>query len=365
MGGAREGVGGDVWRAGGDGCDPDVEERVRVLVTGGLGVVGSRIVRRLLDSGHSVRVWDAMEAPRNRWIAARFGTDFHGNDSAGERIFGLTTGRIEKAEPALAVNLLYGCDAVIHAAASTGIPHSVLNPDDDWRSNVDATRVLLEALRKHPIPTVVLSSVKPYAVPDDIEARGGLREDDVLVPDEPYAASKAAQSMLAMAYARSYDLPVVTFRCSNLASSAPCHGPRHGAWTWLAICAAIGRPLEIQGDGLQSRDVLAGDDVYEACMLALSNARTLAGEVFNLGGGASNRISIVDAVALLKEWQPSAEVRHAPARAMDDKHVFASYAKFNRATDWRPRVEVRVLLRQIFEWACANRDELRQLYEGM
>jgi CDP-paratose 2-epimerase len=324
---------------------------VRVLVTGGYGVIGSTIVKRLLDVGHSAVIIDAAEAPRNEWIADRL--------PRGEWV-GLRA-RIERMSIGVLVAEFERVDAVIHAAASTGIPHSVLHPDDDWCSNVDATRVLLEALRKRPVPTVILSSVKPYAVPADIVARGGLREDDPLIPDEPYAASKAAQSMLAMAYAKSYGLPVVTFRCSNLYGPAPCHGARHGWMTHFCISAATGVPLRVEGDGSQTRDMLHGDDVYSACMLAIENADWLKGRVFNLGGGAANRISVIEAATMLAQMG-GVEITRAPARPMDDLHVFVNGGAWLKETGWRPQIEVHDGLRRIFEWAKANADELRGLY---
>jgi CDP-paratose 2-epimerase len=365
---------------------------MRYLVTGGLGVIGSRIVCKLLSSGHSVKVVDDGHDPRHQWakelipghdeyLRERMGSI----DDDGELVDLYLRGAVEWAEH------------VVHCAASTGIPYSVTSPNDDWSRNVDGTRVLLETLRNHPKPTVVLSSVKPYKIPDNVSVCSGcngtagrhpspfddpndkrpygpcmtcaggalhwtgLKEADVLVPDEPYAASKAAQSMLAMAYARSYDIPVVTFRCSNLYGPAPCHGPRHGWLTWFAISAAIGRPIEVQGTGEQTRDMLHADDVYSACMLALESADRLKGRVFNLGGGASNRISVADAASQLAAMG-GVDIVHAPARAMDDLHVFANTGAFLRETGWRPLVGVQDGMRSVFEWAKANADELRALY---
>lgn len=356
---------------------------MRYLVTGGLGVVGSQISRRLCEAGNEVFVIDAKEALRNYWIEERL-IQFN-RTPEGERVFLFSTlepngdenrpgCRLEKTDNLGSYLSEWKIDAVIHAAASTGIPHSVLHPDDDWRSNVDATRVLLEALRKHPVPTVVLSSIKPYRVEglfsdlgrgSDTKVPIGLTEEAVLEPDEPYAASKAAQSMLAMAYAKSYGIPVVTFRCSNLYGPAPCHGPRHGWLTWFCISAAIGRPIEVQGTGKQSRDMLHADDVHAACMLALEHAERLRGRVFNLGGGATNRISVGEAAAELVTMAGAGSINTAPARAMDDDHVFVNTGAFLKETGWRPQVDVRDGMRQVFEWAKANKDELTKLYEGV
>lgn len=332
---------------------------MRYLVTGGLGVIGSCIARRLLAAGHEVMIIDACEAPRNLWIQRQL-------EKLGGDALSIMFARIERYESNIHEKLAI-CDAVIHCAASTGIPHSVLHPDDDWASNVDATRVLLEALRIHRQPTVVLSSVKPYFVPIGMNEGRGLNEQNVLEPDEPYAASKAAQSMLCMAYARSYDLPIVTFRCSNLYGPAPCHGPRHGWLTWFCISAAIGRPIEIQGTGEQTRDMLHADDVYSACVKALgalNSSVKMAGEVFNLGGGRLNRISICQAARALHEIT-GVEVHNAPARAMDDDHVYVDHWYFTDKTGWRPDVPVGAGMLQILAWAQEHKDELSKLYEGV
>jgi CDP-paratose 2-epimerase len=323
----------------------------RYLITGGLGVIGSCMARRLLEAGHEVVVIDSCESQRNQWTRGQI----FGDGPACIPV------RIED-NPNIIHHAVWSTDFVIHAAASTGIPYSVTNPDDDWKSNVDATKVLLDALRKTPRPTVILSSIKPYRV--EPLPPHGLDESAPLEPDEPYAASKAAQSMLAMAYAKSYDLPIVTFRCSNLYGPAPCHGPRHGWLTWFAISAAIGRPIEVQGTGAQSRDMLHADDVLSACLAGLEHAEKLKGEVFNLGGGSENQITVAHAAALLRELT-GVEVRQAPRRAMDDDCVFVSYAKFAHAVGWSPRVGVEEGLREVLAWAQKHKAELASIYEGV
>lgn len=345
---------------------------MRVLITGGLGCVGSQIAREYLEAGHDVEIIDSAEEPRNLWIRKQLGAQWPLVRTWSERI----ERNIDDVH-----GLVRGADAVIHAAASTGIPHSAEHSDDDWASNVDATKVLLDALREHPVPTVVLSSVKPYRI-DEARAYdmrealryeqhghkplhdGGLHEDDPIEPDEPYAASKAAQSMLAMAWARSYDLPVVTLRCSNLYGPAPCHGPRHGWLTWFCIAGAIGRKIEVQGGGQQARDMLYGSDVASACRLALANARTLAGKVFNIGGGSKN-VTSVRRMAVKVQGCTGAEIVEAPGRRHEDQLVFVDHSRFTEATGWRPLVNVEEGSDRVLAWAEENAEELKKVYEGV
>ena len=319
---------------------------MKVLITGGLGVVGSCIADRYLATGHDVVVIDAAEERRNRWtwkqLAQRHGTEH-------------LQVVIDRVECAPMTPLLHDVDAVIHAAAHTGIPHSAQDPDDDWRSNVDATKALLDGLRRvgRPIPTVVLSSVKPYRVPapDVLLASGELDESAVLDPDEPYAASKAAQSMVCMAYARSFDLPVVTLRCSNLYGPAPCHGPRHGWLTWFCISAAIGRPIEVQGDGEQARDMLHVADVAVANIAALYRG---AGGTYHISTGIPVTINdLFRKLALLTDYKLQPDF--GPARKGDVFRIALDNSRAKRELGWEPRLELEEGLSQTVEFFRTGR----------
>jgi CDP-paratose 2-epimerase len=310
----------------------------------------------MLDRGDNVTIIDDAVEPRNRWIAGELSMAYANNKPA------VVFERLELMDREDIGDAIEECDAVLHAAASTGIPYSVTAPADDWERNVEGTRTLVDALRECPKPTVVLSSVKPYRVPaEKFAMRGGLTEEAVLEPDEPYAASKAAQTMLTMAYARSYGLPIVTFRCSNLYGPAPCHGPRHGWLTWLAISAAIGRPLRVEGTGDQLRDMLHANDVTSAVLAAIEHMNNIKGEAFNVGGGHENLISVNQAARILQE-ATGARIVNAPARAMDDQCVYVNYGKIHRAIGWAPKASVLGGLRDVLAWAQRNRDELAKLY---
>ena len=357
----------------------------RYLVTGGLGVIGSHIAGRLISAGHDVQIIDCGGGARHLFNGKAI--DASGSSQMIKGCFV----RLEEMPTEDLADLVDKADFVIHAAAHTGIPHSVTDPHDDWQSNVDATRNLLEALRIAPTPTVVLSSVKPYRVLCEApclacngskssgssylghgggpcpECRGlgyrGLREEDPLDPDEPYAASKAAQSMLCVAYARSYKVPVVTLRCSNLYGPAACHGPRHGWVTWFCIAAAIGHPIAIQGDGEQTRDILHATDVHDACRRSLLMAGELRGRIFNIGGGHINRVSVRSVISQLQTLGADLKTVDAEARRLDDRHVFADHGAFTRATGWTPTVSAAHGVREVYRWAVANANALRTIYQ--
>lgn len=272
---------------------------------------------------------------------------------------------------------------MLHAAAYTGIPASATNPTADWSDNVDATLVLLEALRNSPKrpKTVVLSSVKPYSLKGfnatPLKTRfallqwvesaeewfddGAVDESCPLDPDEPYAASKMAQSAACVAYARSYDLPLTVFRCSNLYGPAPCHGARHGWLTWFCISAALRWSIEIQGTGKQTRDMLHARDVRSAVLHAAERMDVCAGELFNLGGGSANTISVIEAARELEKLS-GCMLTSAPGRRFEDDVFVTDTTKFRETTGWEPRVGVQSGLRHVYEWAVEHREELAEIY---
>lgn len=351
-----------------------------VLVTGGLGVVGSYITAKLLEEGRHVCVIDSAEKPRNLWIEKQLK-----KHPQAKNLHVFTT-RMEsvEAQPFLQ-DAAQRCSLVIHAAASTGIPHSASNPSGDWAANVEATRALLEAYRfsKRSPTTVVFSSVKPYALHTlkfQLEntkytlrpGSTGVDESYQLSPDEPYAASKMAQSAICVAYARSYDFPITILRFSNLYGPAPCHGPRHGWLTWFCISAALGIPIEIQGNGHQTRDMLYVSDIHSAVMTAAEKIEKCRGEIFNVGGGYANTISVLEAAEKLSEMS-GVEIKYGPERKHEDLFFVTNTFKFQSTVGknlgesyatWNPIVSPHQGIDAIYKWACENAAELAVLYKG-
>jgi len=315
------------------------------LVTGGLGVVGSLFARHVAAQGHRVTVVDDGKDPRHDWTARQLGSlgiDVCRRDLRDD----FWLGTVERI------------DFILHAAASTGIPYSATHSDDDWSRNVDTTRQLLDQLAHYDDPprTVVLSSVKPCStrvLP--------LTEDSPIDPDEPYAASKAAQAALCQAWGRTYDLPIWVLRCSNLYGPAPCHGPRHGWLTWFCIQAALGWPITIEGTGEQSRDMLYIDDLIAAieCLFHAEEPPP-NGELFMMGGGgAHNQLSVNEAAEHM-----ACAALHGPGRQHEDQQVYVTTEKFrSRFPDWNARVHPWMGMDKIVAWARANADELREVYK--
>lgn len=360
----------------------------RYLVTGGLGVVGSEFTRWALSQGHEVLIIDAAEEPRNKWLASSLARHAEAvkipaadrqprglSEARMSSPLAITAERLELMQPSALATLIGASDFVVHAAAHTGIPHSAQDPCDDWHSNVDATRAILEALRrlgpdKAP-PTVMLSSVKPYDVSDVSRvAATGVDESFPMAADEPYAASKLAQSAIAQAYARSYGLPITVIRCSNLYGPAPCHGPRHGWLTWFCIAAALDLPIRLEGTGRQQRDVLFTSDITLMIRAVLRAGDRTRGRVLNAGGGRPALLSVNDAAVaitqlLVEKGRPAPRFVTAGGRDHDDAIFCTDHRALTTACGWFPLVKPfgpEGGINQILDWALANEAELRELY---
>jgi nucleoside-diphosphate-sugar epimerase len=321
----------------------------------------------LLVRGHDVVVLDDGNAKRHTLnqvgIHERMGVE-----GCGELV--VVEGSTNLTHSVLANYLLDfdRIDRIIHAGASTGIPYSGDEPLDDWERNATGTLSLLEWLRHQetPPPTVILSSVKPYRV----TPKAALTGHDPLEPEEPYAASKAAQSHLAMAWGRSYGLPVLTYRCSNLWGPAAPHGPRHGWLTWFCISAAIGLPIEVQGTGSQARDMLWWTDVLNACdkgHSSLEAGQVQGGDVLTIGGGKANMTSVGQAARKLHKLTGCKVVERPDAgRRFEDQTVCVDNEAANRALmamgGFSPQAGVDSGLRTMLDWARRHRDELLECY---
>lgn len=322
---------------------------MKVLVTGGRGLIASLFARRLISDGHDVVIIDDGREPRHQF-----------NSIEGPVYYDQ---RLEHMNAHVLTDVVGSCDQVLHAAASTGIPYSAEHPLDDWQRNVDGTIALLEALRRKPRPTVVLSSVKPYGLGRLLDTPEGVDESFPLEPDEGYAASKAAQSHVCRAYAVSYGIPLVTFRCSNLFGNAAPHGARHGWASWFAIRAALGWPIEIQGSGLQRRDLLFASDVGEAVLLAWEKIESVTGQIFNLGGGPANLVSVAGAYDILRQFGSKSRAVPGPGRRFEDDLFVTNTAAVRKALGWAPAVSHAVGLRIIYDWAREHREALERVYE--
>jgi UDP-glucose 4-epimerase len=293
------------------------------LVTGGAGFIGSHVAERLLKDGMRVRVLDNFSTGRRENLAFAKG--------AGDALEVIDGDLRDLAAVERAVR---GTDVIYHQAAMRSVPRSVDDPLGANDNNVNGTLHVLEAARRHGVKRVVYaSSSSVYGENPELPKR----EDQIPAPISPYAVSKAATEQYARVWTRLYGLETVGLRYFNV------FGPRQDPKSEYAavlprfiLWALRGEPLEVHGDGRQSRDFTYIDNVVEANILA-SQAPDASGEAFNVGCG--DRISLLDVITMLESiLGRTVERRHAPTRGGDVLHTLADVSKAKRLLGYEPLV---------------------------
>ena len=223
-----------------------MSETRHILVTGGAGFVGATLVRRLVASGHVVRVLD--------------------NYSTGDAAYlaGVNAEQIEgDIRDAAALDAaLAGIDAVVHLAAAGSVVKSVADPETNFDVNVTGTFRVLDAARRAGVERTVQASTGGALIGD---ATPPVNEFSLPKPISPYGASKLAGEGYAHAFAKSYGLRTVALRFANVYGPWSAHKP--GAMTVFFRAIHTGEPIVIYGDGSSSRDYTHVEDISRALEL--------------------------------------------------------------------------------------------------
>ena len=343
---------------------------VHVVVTGGAGFVGSNVAAAYLRDGYRVTVCDSLRRPgadRNlEWLRSQ----------AGGKRLRFVRGDVRHSD---LIDDLVGAadvDLVFHFAGQTAVTTSIADPRQDFEVNLLGTINVLEAVRRSRAaspPTLVFTSTNKvygalehrptveaatrYRFADAALHRRDIDEGEPLDFHSPYGCSKGAADQYVRDYGRIYGLRNIVFRMSCV------YGPRQFGnedQGWLAhflIAAATGAPLTIYGNGKQVRDVLYVDDLVQAFRSATENVRKTAGNVYNIGGGPINSVSI------WRELRPRLETlsgkRLAPAvegwRPGDQPVYVSDIGAARRDFGWAPRVSLDEGLERLWSWIQDNR----------
>ncbi len=321
---------------------------MRLLVTGGLGFIGSHFIRLVLRDRPHFRVlnFDAMTYAGNPANCA---------DVQADPRYAFVRGDICDAA-AVEGALADGVDAVVNFAAETHVDRSILEPAAFLRTDVLGTHVLLEAVRRNHIARFI--QVSTDEVYGDV-ARGESREADALRPRSPYSAGKAAADLQALAYWNTYRTPAIVTRGSNT------YGPYQYPEKLIPLFVTNlidDLPVPLYGDGLQIRDWLHVEDHARGILHVLE--RGALGNIYNIGGG-NPRTNLEITHRLLAGCGRSAgtHVRNVADRAGHDRR-YAINCEKARALGWSPRVEFEHGLRETIAWYRCNEAWWRPLKDG-
>ncbi|CAL9500418.1 dTDP-glucose 4,6-dehydratase [Streptomyces sp. enrichment culture] len=321
----------------------------RVLVTGGAGFIGSHYVRSLLGA----RAGRGAEEPRSAGDTAVTVLDkltYAGvlaNLDAVRGHPGFTFVRGDVCDESLVGGLVAAHDEVVHFAAESHVDRSIEAAGDFVRTNVLGTQVLLEAAVRHRTELFVqISTDEVYGS----VAHGSWREDAPLAPNSPYAASKAAADLLALAHHRTHGLDVRITRCSN--NYGPGHFPEKLIPRFVTRLLD-GLTVPLYGDGEHVRDWLHVEDHVRGIELVRRRGR--AGEVYHIGGGTelSNRELTGRLLALVgADWD---RVERVEDRKGHDRRYSLDWAKARRELGYRPRRDFAEGLAETVAWYREHR----------
>ena len=335
---------------------------MKYLVTGGAGFIGCNAAQRWMRQGHEVVVLDDLSrhgADRNlSWLQTQ-----------GRFVFERIDVRDARAID-VAVQRHTDTDVVLHLAAQVAVTTSVTEPRHDFEVNALGTFNLLEAVRRHaPLAAFLYASTnKVYGGLEHVgvvlrdgrhafaDRPDGIGEDTPLDFHSPYGCSKGAADQYVRDYARIYGLRTVSFRQSCIYGWRQFGVEDQGWVAWFTIAAVTGKPVTIYGDGRQVRDLLFVDDLCEAYDAAVERGERASGQVFNLGGGPDNTLSLLELVEQLDRLtRRPLRPAFAGWRPGDQPVFVADVTRASEALGWRPRTGVTEGVEKLARWVQENR----------
>lgn len=360
---------------------------MHILITGGAGFVGSELAVRFRGKNHRVVVMDNLVR--------------RGSESNLERLekHGVSFVHGDVRNPEDFINLPDGIEFVCDVSAQPSVVSGYQNPVFDIANNSLGVVRVLEFARQQRCPLIFFSTNRVFVVdkllelprreaatriewdpeawaklPAATRARGfdplhGVSEDFAVDGGERsiYGVSKLIADLACQEYARAFDMPIVVNRFGVIAGTGQFAKLDQGWVVWWAIAHYFKLPLKYIGwNGKQVRDILFLDDVCALVELQMGQMEKFRGDIFNLGGGAANSLSLREATALLEKKLGSGTriTTEDAVRKADLPIYFTDNRKAIRELDWRPEVGLEEGFDRILDWIGTNEEGLRARYVG-
>jgi CDP-paratose 2-epimerase len=346
---------------------------MKILITGGCGFLGSNLASSFLKDGEEVVIIDALFRKGSKdnldWLEGQ----------AGKQQLHFIQADVANSDAVGAVFRRHApFDYVCHVAGQVAMTTSLQDPMRDLQTNVLGTFNVLEAVRAlSPEALVAYSSTNKvygdlewmrteetstrYILPDYPE---GLDENIPLDFSTPYGCSKGSADQYVRDWARVYGLRTVIFRHSSIYGGRQFATFDQGWIGWFCQKALeqhysrrasrAPTPFTIAGTGKQVRDVLHADDLINLYKAAYVHRDKLKGEIFNIGGGASNSLSLVESFSLLSELLSTAPLIYeaTPRRSSDQDCFIADIGKARRILEWHPNVSCQEGIQSLIKWTA-------------
>tara|TARA_E500000178_G_C17032501_1_gene761307 strand:- start:1956 stop:2951 length:996 start_codon:yes stop_codon:yes gene_type:complete len=308
--------------------------RIKSVVTGGAGFIGSNLVDRLVKEGQFVTVIDNLSTGRFSNISHHTKRDvkFINLDISNSK-------NLKKA--------IQGNSYVYHLAGLADIVPSIENPKAYFNTNVNGTLNILNACKDLKIKKLIYAaSASCYGIPKKYPTN----ENSKIDPKYPYALTKLLGEQMVMHWAKIYNMPNLSFRFFNVYGLRSRTTGAYGAVFGVFLAQrCANKPLTIVGSGKQTRDFIYVNDLVEAIVLA-AKKKNLRGQIFNLGSGIETSVNEIAKII-------GGEKIHIPNRPGEPNRSQADIRKIKKELGWKPKIlikaGVKVLLRNIERWSDA------------
>ncbi len=335
-----------------------------VLIFGGAGFIGSNWARYLLEhTDAKVHIYDNLS--RN---------GIRHNLEELQRIAGrsgrlqITVGDVRDSN--MVQRAVRAATEVYHFAAQVAVTTSVSEPRLDFEVNVGGTFNILEAVRQSGRRPFLLftSTNKVYGELNSHRLLAastrysyadirGINESQALDFHSPYGCSKGSADQYVHDYARIYGIPAVVFRMSCIAGPRQFGNEDQGWVAHFLYSALQSSPIVVYGDGRQIRDVLCVEDLLRAFDAARINQRNTAGQIYNVGGGPENTISLLELMERIQALTGrKLEYETCPMRPGDQLVYVTDFSKLRRDTGWQPQFSLQQTLEKMYAWWKRNRE---------
>jgi CDP-paratose 2-epimerase len=335
---------------------------MKLLVTGGCGFLGSNLSAYAMELGWELAVFDNL---------GRVGSEQNLGWLKTKGQFRFVHGDIRNANDVTRIVRNFRPEVVFHLAGQVAMTTSIEDPRMDFETNALGSLNLLEAVRAYANDaTVIYSSTNKvygdleqyrYEETDTryrcVEKPDGFDEQTPLDFQSPYGCSKGAADQYLLDYARMFGLRTVVFRHSSMYGGRQFATYDQGWIGWFCqkgIECKQGRlevPFTIAGTGKQVRDVLHADDMTRLYFSAVERIDAAKGQVFNIGGGIQNSLSLLELFALI-ESMAHVELRYSrqPPRTSDQRVFVADITKARKILGWEPQVTTRMGIERMLHW---------------
>jgi len=322
---------------------------MKILVTGGAGFIGSCFVRLAVQNpSYQIVNIDALTYAGNLEnltpVADKPNYTFIKSDlcdlESTRRLF-------DETKP----------EAVVHFAAESHVDRSIFAPQPVFETNLRGSFNLLESMRASRVRRFI--HVSTDEVYGSLEPPLEADENFPLQPSSPYSAAKAGSDLMALAYFKTYKLPVIVTRASN--NYGPYHFPEK--LIPLMISNALeGKRLPVYGDGMQIRDWLYVEDHCRAILALLEKGRD--GEIYNIGGNRSLPNKTVVEQILAITGKPASLIEYVTDRPGHDRRYALSSEKLTKETSWKPQMDFERGLAATVDWYRNNQQWVRNVKSG-